>query len=116
MSTDAPVVVVCAALADPTRWSILRAVGAGERSASELAQEFPVSRQAIARHLAVLEQVGLVEPVRRGRHLRYRALGAPLSRLGRELEIIGSAWQRRLDRLRALAEQSTPPPQDPADA
>ncbi|HWV48161.1 MAG TPA: metalloregulator ArsR/SmtB family transcription factor, partial [Microbacterium sp.] len=60
------------ALADETRWSILTALGEGDASASALAGRLPVTRQAIAKHLAVLEEVGLVEPVRVGRELRIR--------------------------------------------
>lgn len=102
-SADDPV-PLCAALADETRWAILRRLGSDERSASELAQELPVTRQAIARHLGVLEAVGLVESSRQGRQLRYRAIGAPLSRLATQLDTIGRGWDARLDRLRTLAE------------
>jgi len=58
---------VFGALADETRWSILVALGEGDASASALAGRLPVSRQAIAKHLAVLQAAGLVEPVRVGR-------------------------------------------------
>lgn len=98
-------VALCAALADDTRWEILRRVGDQPRSASELAQDLPVTRQAIARHLGILHDVGLVEQVREGRHVRYRALGAQLTRLARDLDTIGEAWERRLDRLRTIAEE-----------
>ena len=98
-------VPLCAALADDTRWLILQRLGAAPASASELAEELPVTRQAIARHLGLLAQVGLVEPVRAGRQLRFRALGAPLSRLAHDLEVIGRGWDRRLQALAAIAEQ-----------
>ena len=99
-------VPLCAALADGSRWEILQALGRADRSASELAELLPISRQAIAKHLGQLERVGLVERVRAGRSLRYRALGAPLGRLAQHLETIGQGWERRLDRLRALAEEA----------
>lgn len=105
-------VPLCAALADGSRWEILQLLGQADRSASELSEQLPISRQAIAKHLAQLEQVGLAEHVREGRSLRYRALGAPLSQLARHLEIIGRGWERRLDRLRILAEESESPPED----
>lgn len=101
-------VPICAALADGSRWEILQVLGRADRSASELAEQLPISRQAIAKHLGQLEQVGLVERLREGRSLRYRALGSPLSQLARHLETIGQGWDRRLDRLRMLAEEGDP--------
>ena len=97
---------MCAALADPMRWTILTLVGERARSASNLADGLPVSRQAIAKHLAVLEAVGLVETARHGREIRYSAVGAELSGLARDLEVVGRAWDRRLHRLAELAEDS----------
>jgi DNA-binding transcriptional ArsR family regulator len=64
----------------------------------------PVSRQAIAKHLTVLEGVGLVEPVRAGREVRYRVLGAQLAATARRLEAIGAAWDRRLAAIKEIAE------------
>lgn len=101
---DSPV-ARCAALADETRWEILRRLGQEPLSASELATMLPVSRQAIARHLGVLLEVGLVEQAREGRQVRYRALGQQLARLARDLETVGRAWEQRLDRLRRIAEE-----------
>ncbi|UFU07788.1 ArsR/SmtB family transcription factor [Ruania halotolerans] len=103
------VVAVCAALADATRWQILSTLGSRDASASDLARELPVSRQAIARHLGALEAVGLVEAAsgstgRTGRALEYRALGAPLSRLAAQLETIGRGWDRRLAQIKEIAE------------
>ncbi|RIK10538.1 MAG: transcriptional regulator [Acidobacteria bacterium] len=95
----------CAALADETRWEVLRRLGQEPLSASELAETMPVSRQAIARHLGVLLEVGLVEQAREGRQVRYRALGQQLTRLARDLETVGRAWEQRLDRLRVMAEE-----------
>ena len=93
------------ALADETRWSILRALGEQDASASALATRLPVSRQAIARHLSVLQEVGLVEAVRVGREVRFRVLGATLTETARRLEAIGSEWDRRLDAIRRIAEE-----------
>jgi DNA-binding transcriptional ArsR family regulator len=87
---------VFAALADETRWDILTRLGARELSASALATELPVSRQAIAKHLAALAAVGLVEAVPSGREIRYRAIGARLTTVATELERIGAQWDARL--------------------
>jgi len=98
-------VTVFAALADETRWSILTALGEGDASASALAGRLPVSRQAIARHLEVLRDVGLVETARVGRELRYRVLGSQLSATARRLDAIGSAWDQRLAAIKQIAEE-----------
>jgi DNA-binding transcriptional ArsR family regulator len=97
-------VPVFAALGDETRWTILAALGEGDASASALAGRLPVSRQAIAKHLAVLQQVGLVEPVRVGREVRYRVIGSQLSATAARLDAIGAEWERRLAAIREIAE------------
>lgn len=94
-----------AALSDETRWSILVHLGERASSASALAREFPISRQAINKHLAVLEGVGLVESRVAGRERRYEAVGARLSELGRRLDAVAQAWDRRLAALKRLAEE-----------
>lgn len=101
---DATLVPVFAALGDETRWSILTALGEGDASASALAGRLPVTRQAIARHLSVLEEVGLVEPVRVGREVRYRVVGAELAATARRLDGIGLEWDRRLAAIKEIAE------------
>jgi DNA-binding transcriptional ArsR family regulator len=101
--TDA-LVATFAALGDPTRWAVLSELGTGEASASALAERLPVSRQAIAKHLGVLAEVGLVETVRVGREVRFRALGAELSAVARELDRVGSLWERRLAAIKEIAE------------
>jgi DNA-binding transcriptional ArsR family regulator len=99
-------VATFAALADDTRWDILTRLGSRELSASALAAELPVTRQAIAKHLAALADAGLVEPTRSGREIRYRAIGSRLSAVAGELGRIGSEWDRRLARIRAIAERA----------
>ncbi|RVW06897.1 ArsR family transcriptional regulator [Prescottella agglutinans] len=96
--------VVFAALADDTRWSILLRLGRSPASASALARELPVSRQAIAKHLAVLQEVGLVESERDGREVRFVAVGARLNEAATALERIAAGWDRRLERIRMRAE------------
>ncbi|WP_127792516.1 metalloregulator ArsR/SmtB family transcription factor [Agromyces sp. LHK192] len=97
-------VPVFAALGDETRWSILAALGEGDASASALAGRLPVSRQAIAKHLAVLQEVGLVEPIRVGREVRFRVIGARLGETARRLEALGAVWDRRLAAIKEIAE------------
>jgi len=97
-------VPVFAALGDETRWSILSALGEGDASASTLAGRLPVSRQAIAKHLAVLEEVGVVESIRVGREVQYRVIGSQLSTTARRLDAIGAEWDRRLAAIKQIAE------------
>ena len=96
------------ALADGTRWDILTILGSTELSASALADRLPVSRQAIAKHLAILADAGLVESVRSGRELRYRALGSRLGEVADELLAVGAEWDARLARIKAIAERREP--------
>lgn len=95
---------VFAALADDTRWAVLTRLGEGPASASALARELPVSRQAIVKHLEILRAAGLVESEQRGREVVYRAVGGTLSDIARRLERIGSAWEARLASIKRLAE------------
>jgi DNA-binding transcriptional ArsR family regulator len=96
-----------AALADDTRWSILTRLGTAPASASALARELPVSRQAIVKHLEVLRAAGLVEAETQGRELVHRALGGRLSSLARDLDRIAETWDRRLTDLKRLAEEGS---------
>jgi DNA-binding transcriptional ArsR family regulator len=102
--TTSILVPVFAALGDETRWSILVALGEEDASASALAGRLPVTRQAIAKHLAVLQEVGLVESVRVGRELRYRVLGSQLSETAKRLDRIAAQWDRRLAAIKRIAE------------
>jgi predicted transcriptional regulator len=94
----------CAALGDDTRWEILRRLGERPLSASALARELPPSRQAIAKHIEILRDVGLVTSEARGREVVYLAVGARLNRLARELDRVGRAWERRLLDIKRIAE------------
>ena len=95
---------VLAGLADDTRWAILVRLGNSPASASALATEFPVSRQAIAKHLVVLQEIGLVTSEKVGREVRFAAVGQRIVEVGRALEEIGRGWDRRLAQIKALAE------------
>lgn len=104
--TAASPTMVFAALADDTRWRILTRLGEAPASASALARELPVSRQAIVKHLEVLRGAGLVEAETVGREVVHRALGGTLSSLARDLDRIAAVWDRRLGELKRLAEES----------
>jgi DNA-binding transcriptional ArsR family regulator len=90
-----------AALADATRRSILRAVAEqGPVTATVLADRLPVTRQAVAKHLALLRDAGLVAAEREGRETRFTAVTRPLDDLATWAESAGRRWDTRLDRLR----------------
>jgi DNA-binding transcriptional ArsR family regulator len=96
--------VVFEALADATRRRVLRDVAEhGPRTATELAAGLPVTRQAVAKHLAVLRAAGLVRPDRAGRETRFSATLGPLTETGDWLTRTGAAWDDRLGRLARLA-------------
>lgn len=102
---NAPTSTAFAALADGTRWNVLVRLGREPASASALARELPVSRQAIVKHLEVLAGAGLVVSRRRGREVVHVAVGERLSSLGRDLERIGRGWDDRLTALKEEAEE-----------
>lgn len=94
-----------AALADPTRRAVFERLNSeGPASASRLATEMPVSRQAIAKHLSLLDQVGLVDRSEQGRQVVYSARVAPLEEVAAWLETVGSEWDERLGKLRGSFE------------
>ncbi|OMC36542.1 transcriptional regulator [Mycobacterium sp. GA-1841] len=105
MPENASPVQVFAALADDSRWQVLVALGRRPASASALADELPISRQAIAKHLKVLTDVGLVVATRAGREIKYEAVGARLSEVARRLDGIAAGWERRLARIKNAAER-----------
>jgi len=91
---------VFAALADPTRRAVLRSVASGEAStATELAARLPVTRQAVAKHLALLESAQLVDARRSGREVRFQATPGPLGEAIEWLESVGAQWDERLGAL-----------------
>lgn len=92
---------VLAALADPTRRAVFERLNSrGPASASQLASELPVSRQAIAKHLSLLDSVGLVDRSDQGREVMYTARVAPLGEVASWLETVGSDWDTRLEKLK----------------
>jgi DNA-binding transcriptional ArsR family regulator len=88
-----------AALADPTRREILARLVEGEATVNELAAPFPITLQAISKHLKVLEQAGLISRGHRGQLRPSRLQGAPLEEVDDWLNDYRSFWQASFDRL-----------------
>jgi ArsR family transcriptional regulator, cadmium/lead-responsive transcriptional repressor len=94
-----------AAVADPTRRRVLDALlEHGEATTTTLAEGLPVTRQAVAKHLAVLNRVGLVAGRRRGREVRYAVRPARLDDAAEAMARVAAQWDRRLARIKRLAE------------
>ena len=94
-----------AAVADPTRRRLLDVILArGEATATTLADELPVTRQAVAKQLAVLDRAGLVEATRRGREVRYAVRPEQLDAATRSMARVAAQWEKRLAAIKRLAE------------
>ena len=88
---------VFSALSDSTRRNLLARLGElGEASATDLARELPVSRQAVQKHLAMLSAAGLVAARRSGREVLYRPTHAPMSEAMAWMAEVGGQWDERL--------------------
>src|SRR5579884_568950 len=96
------------ALGDPGRRSLVRAIAArGDATATELAAELPVTRQAVAKQLAALADAGLLRATRNGRETRYAMTPEPLRDAVAWMVDVGAQWDERLDRLgRSLRERA----------
>lgn len=93
------------AIGDPTRRrmiDLLLADGGG--TASSLGKLLPVSRQAVAKHLQLMDRVGLVHGIQAGREKRYLVDDAQLARAAAQLASVGSDWDLRLQRIKRIAE------------
>jgi DNA-binding transcriptional ArsR family regulator len=88
-----------AALADPTRRAILARLADGEATVNELAEPFPITLQAVSKHLKVLERAGLITRGRTKQLRPSRLQGAPLKDAADWIETYRSFWEERLDRL-----------------
>jgi DNA-binding transcriptional ArsR family regulator len=99
--TDDPTGRVFDALADPNRRYVVEALAQRPTAtATELAAELPVTRQAVSKHLAALGEAGLVEGHRQGRETRYRLTPGPLGQAMDWMAEVGADWDTRLGRLR----------------
>lgn len=98
------------ALGDHTRLSVVRKLGAGGAlSATALSDGANVTRQAIVKHLQVLEHAGLVSHRKRGREVLYALETRRLADARAFLDTISAGWDRALDRLRQLVEDPSRP-------
>jgi len=89
---------------EPTRRRLLQLLASGERTVTQLASQFPVTRSAVSQHLAVLAEVGLVTARKQGRERYYRLEERGVQRLRALFE---SFWSDELDRLVADATEAS---------
>ncbi|MCX5281206.1 MULTISPECIES: helix-turn-helix transcriptional regulator [unclassified Streptomyces] len=103
---------VLGALADPTRRQLLDLLAEmGTGTATTLAERLPVSRQAVVKHLVVLDTAGLVSGSRVGREVRYTLRPAALDAASRWMAALAADWDRRLAHIKRVAETpDTGPP------
>ncbi len=96
---------IFAALGDPTRLSLLRTLSDGRtRSIVALAADSRLTRQAVTKHLQVLERAGLVSSTRRGRESRFAFEPDPVVAARSYLDQVSAQWDDALSRLRAFVE------------
>jgi DNA-binding transcriptional ArsR family regulator len=100
--TDAEVDRLFHALADATRRDIVRRALVAEHSVSELARNYPMSVTAVQKHVAVLEEAGLVTKRRHGREQRVTGRPAALRRAQQLLAAYEQLWRGRIDRMTGL--------------
>ena len=94
------------AIGDPTRRRMLDLLLAdGGGTATSLGAQLPVTRQAVTKHLVVLDRAGLVHGDQIGRERRYRVDELQLARAAAELADVGAAWDARLRRIKRIAER-----------
>lgn len=94
------------AIGDPTRRRMLDLLlSDGRGTATSLSDRLPVTRQAVAKHLGVLGQAGLVHSTTAGREKLYRVDQAQLARAVGQLMEVGTTWDARLGRIRRIAER-----------
>ncbi|GAA1186049.1 ArsR/SmtB family transcription factor [Nesterenkonia xinjiangensis] len=94
------------AVGDPTRRALLdlMLIG-GPSSATRLSERMPVSRQAVAKHLSVLQRVGLVQARQEGRERQFSVDSEQLVRATAQLHEVGRRWDERLGRIKQIAEE-----------
>ena len=93
------------AIGDPTRRRLLDLLLAdGDGTATSLSEQLPVTRQAVTKHLGVLDRVGLVHATPYGREKRYEVDDEQFGRAVDQLAAVGAAWDARLNRIKRIAE------------
>ena len=96
---------VFAALGDETRLALITTLSAGEpRSIAELTGGTRMTRQAVTKHLRVLEHAGIVHSARAGRESRFRFDPAPINEMSEYLDRVSEQWDQVLARLKSLVE------------
>ena len=95
---------VFVALAAPARRQLLERLAMGPTSATGLATTFPLTRQAVVKHLGALADAGMVAKERHGREVHYRLEQAPLDAATDWLATLSARWERRLLRLKSYVE------------
>ena len=93
-----------AAVADPNRRRLLDLLVAGVATPTALSESLPITRQAVAKHLAVLDRVGLVEARRHGREVRYAVRVDRLLAARASMAKVAREWDTRLAKIKQLAE------------
>jgi len=96
---------VFTALADPTRRQLISWLATRPATATELAERLPISRQAIAKHLAVLDDARLLARVRHGREVRYRLEAERLTPASDWIATVSARWAARIGRLKRYLEE-----------
>lgn len=97
---------VFAALGDPTRLALLGRLSGGEScSIATLSADGIMTRQAVTKHLHVLEEAGLVESIRIGRESRYSFRPEPVAAACAYLEAVAAQWEGALERLKRFVEK-----------
>lgn len=102
---DDPLSTCLAALADPTRRTILALLAKKRLHVEELAAQLPISRPAVSRHLRVLKQAGLLDEDHEGRRAYYRVDARPVAEVERWLATQRRVWDTSLARLKRLVER-----------
>jgi ArsR family transcriptional regulator, cadmium/lead-responsive transcriptional repressor len=104
------------AVADPARRRVLDVLlDHGEATATTLAGELPVTRQAVAKQLAVLDRAGLVEGRRRGREVRFAIRPEQLDVATRSMAQLAAQWDERLAAIKRIAEAAAREQENPTN-
>ena len=98
---------VFAALGDPTRRELLERLAIGPTTATELSRTFPVTRQAVVKHLGALADARMITKERHGREVRYRLESKPLGEATAWLTTLSARWEHRLLKLKRYVEEES---------
>jgi len=95
-----------AALGDETRLSLIaKLCQVSQQSISQLAEGSKITRQAVTKHLLVLERVGLVRSVRKGRETLFEFDAAPIETMTQYLDLVSAQWEKKLTDLQTFLEE-----------